>query len=794
MNFQCPFCQAIVSVENSDCGINVQCGQCGEITTSPTSRISSRVVIGNDFIILEEIGRGGMGVVFLAHQISLDRPTAVKILSPRYANNSEFIAGFIKEARAAAKLNHPHIVQAYAVGEEDGIYYFAMEFIDGETMKNVLKRETFVPPDRALVIIQQIAEALDYAWKEQQLIHRDIKPDNIMITKNGRAKLADLGLAKFAEEIDDADKDEVMGTPQYISPEHLTGMPMDVRSDIYSLGATFFHIITGRFPFTGKDALEIARKHIETPLESPRKVNPATPESIAQIIMKMMEKAPENRYQSAEELAEDIRLVRRGKSPTIAITRGGVGTNKKSGARAAPSLHGKTLMLTASKTPSHAEMKSPMSSSSGTFGTRGLQKPQYSVSQTTTTIRKMKEKKAKKQVYMTVAVVVLSLLAATAFMIWKFSPPKKKPIPTVMTKPKIPQPGGDVRPPGSKPASNLSDLEQGAMRILTFFKTKYSEKAQVLQLCDDFFSVPREPSNDSEKDLLEQVNMIFIPLDEDRIALARQEAKKDYLLRVEDWKKEDEKRRQAEEAKKEKVDRIATAEKVKKDAENRNQKRVDEYRIEIARKKESNVFRAIIECSKFNFSAAGKLFEDAWMEKDKITDDRAPDAKKYSDWAKKMDDAIKNASEFYNKLNNNNILARGPKIEMQKKGDSKKPLYGTIESIKDGIITMKTADGMVTQRLDEQIPRIFKLIVKKVADKCSMQENELDFFMLTADFEAATELAKGNKETEEFISEIAYFYIKQRLITNKDASKELKAKYGKMPEFEKALNDSTGGK
>ena len=225
-------------------------------------------------------------------------------------------AHFIKEARSAAKLNHPHIVQAYAVGEDEGIFYFAMEYIDGETMKAVLKREKVLTTEKAVTIIQQIAEALDCAWKEQKLVHRDIKPDNIMLTKNGRAKLADLGLSRVAGDVEDDDEDEVMGTPQYISPEHLTGAPMDVRSDIYSLGATFYQFVTGRFPYEGNSATEIAKKHIEANLVPPIIINPKVPEAVSQIIVKMMKKDVAERYQDAEELVEDLRMFRRGKLPT----------------------------------------------------------------------------------------------------------------------------------------------------------------------------------------------------------------------------------------------------------------------------------------------------------------------------------------------------------------------------------------------------------------------------------------------------------------------------------------------
>ena len=285
MRFQCPGCGSLVAVENSDMGTMVQCGSCSKIVNVPSSRVCKGALVG-DFIIEQELGRGGMGVVYKAHQISLDRPAALKVLSDAYANNAEFVVGFIKEARAAAKLNHPHIVQAYAVGEDEGVFYLAMEYIDGETMKGVLKREKMIPVIQAINIIQQIAEALSSAWNEQKLIHRDIKPDNIMLTSNGRAKLADLGLARTAGDIDDSEDDEVMGTPQYICPEHLTGAPMDVRSDIYSLGATFFHFVTGRFPFEGKTGAEIAQKHITDPLPPPDQVNPELPSCVARIIEK----------------------------------------------------------------------------------------------------------------------------------------------------------------------------------------------------------------------------------------------------------------------------------------------------------------------------------------------------------------------------------------------------------------------------------------------------------------------------------------------------------------------------
>lgn len=323
MRFQCPHCHGIIVADDVDMGSEVQCGACFEPVTVPEYRVMPGTVV-SDFLILDELGRGGMGVVYRAHQISLDRPAAVKILADSYANNAEFIVGFIKEARAAAQLNHPHIVQAFAVGDDEGVYYFAMEYIDGETMKQILKREKVIPVNFALNVIQQIAEALDYAWKEAGLVHRDIKPDNIMITSAGKAKLADLGLARRAEDSDEEDSDEVMGTPQYISPEQLTGAQVDTRSDIYSLGATFFHLITGRFPFEGRTAVEIAQKHLTEALTLPHHLNPQIPETVSLVIYKMMAKNIRERYQSTAELIEDLRMVRKGKLPPgVAALHGG---------------------------------------------------------------------------------------------------------------------------------------------------------------------------------------------------------------------------------------------------------------------------------------------------------------------------------------------------------------------------------------------------------------------------------------------------------------------------------------
>lgn len=307
MKLFCSKCQKVFEAEKPSGSSSVKCPVCGGEQKYPEVVPGPGVVLG-DFLIEKLLSRGGMGEVFLAKQISLDRPVALKVLQQRHLDDKEYVDSLFKEARAAAKLSHPNIVQAYAVGEEDGIFYFAMEYIRGETFKQILKREKTVEFTRAATVIRDIARALGAAWREQKLVHQDIKPDNIMLDANGFAKLADLGLAKVANGAPDEsdDDDQVLGTPQYISPEQLTGVPTDIRSDIYSLGATFYHFVTGRFPYVADTGDEIARMHVESPLQPPKEVNPALPNELNRIIVKMMEKDINKRYQSAEALIEDL--------------------------------------------------------------------------------------------------------------------------------------------------------------------------------------------------------------------------------------------------------------------------------------------------------------------------------------------------------------------------------------------------------------------------------------------------------------------------------------------------------
>ncbi len=314
MRFQCNNCMSVVAIEDSEMGQPVACGNCSKVVVVPSGRLDSGSVIG-DFVVERPLGEGGLASVYLAHQLSLDRPAALKILHDRFAKDANFIKSFVQEARAAAQLNHPNIVQAYAVGEEEGVCYFAMEYVQGNTLKTVISHSGRFVAEHALRIVQEICAALDFAWNNKRLVHRDIKPDNIIITAKRQVKLADLGLARVRDDIMEDHSGEIFGTPQYVAPEQLLGYTADNRSDIYSLGATLFHLITGQCPYSGQTPAETARKHISEVLPSPKSIVDDLPEPICQLIRVMMAKRPGHRYQSAAELLSDIALVQNGEFP-----------------------------------------------------------------------------------------------------------------------------------------------------------------------------------------------------------------------------------------------------------------------------------------------------------------------------------------------------------------------------------------------------------------------------------------------------------------------------------------------
>jgi len=267
--------------------------------------------------ILEKIGEGGLGMVWKARQVSMGRIVALKVLHNQWVEDEEFRKRFLLEARIVGKLSHTNLIQVFDVGKEHGHYYFSMEFVDGETVDTVLEREGPLPMERAIDITTQILRAIQYISK-LNLVHRDIKPGNILMTSTGIAKLGDFGFVKSHSDLEKELGMEgmVLGTPDYISPEQAMGDPgLDWRSDIYSLGATLYHMVTGSLPYDGSSSA-IMEKHIRARIPDPREINESLPDALCHIIEKMMAKKPEDRYQDFRDLFEDLDLAKAGLAPS----------------------------------------------------------------------------------------------------------------------------------------------------------------------------------------------------------------------------------------------------------------------------------------------------------------------------------------------------------------------------------------------------------------------------------------------------------------------------------------------
>jgi serine/threonine-protein kinase len=270
--------------------------------------------------IIEPIGKGSMGMVYRAKQLSMDRTVALKMLLKQLALNKDFIERFHREARIAAKLSHGNIVQAIDSGEFGGQHYFVMEFVDGTNIKLELDKGKVYSEKEAVNVILQVAEAMDHAH-QKGLIHRDIKPENIMLTGDGVAKLADLGLARLTADdaLAQAEKGVAMGTPYYISPEQIRGaVDIDIRTDIYSLGATLYHMVTGRVPFPGKTPSEVMQKHLRDKLVPPDHINTELSGGLGLVVETMMAKDRGVRYPSPQDLIVDLKNLFQGKAPIIA--------------------------------------------------------------------------------------------------------------------------------------------------------------------------------------------------------------------------------------------------------------------------------------------------------------------------------------------------------------------------------------------------------------------------------------------------------------------------------------------
>lgn len=261
--------------------------------------------INNRYEIVKSIGEGGMANVYLANDKILDRKVAVKVLRGDLSSDDRFIRRFQREALSVSNLSHPNIVEVYDVGEEDGEYYIVMEYIEGKTLKQLLKKRESLTLTEVIDIMTQLTDGIAHAH-ESYIIHRDIKPQNIMIQDDGRIKITDFGIAMALNATQLTQTNSVMGSVHYLPPEQASGKGATVKSDIYSMGILMYELLTGTVPFKGDNAVEIALKHMKDKIPSIRKQDPSIPQSVENILMKATAKNPRNRYDSAREMHDDL--------------------------------------------------------------------------------------------------------------------------------------------------------------------------------------------------------------------------------------------------------------------------------------------------------------------------------------------------------------------------------------------------------------------------------------------------------------------------------------------------------
>jgi serine/threonine-protein kinase len=275
------------------------------------------------FQIISKLGAGAMATVYKARQVSLDRLVAIKVLPRKYTKNQQFVERFYAEGRAAAKLNHPNIVGALDVGKAGEFHYFVMEYVEGHTVFDHINEHGRYEEQEALEIARQVGRALEHAH-EQGFIHRDVKPKNIMITPEGTVKLADMGLARAVSdrEAAEAEQGKAFGTPYYISPEQIRGVvDVDYRADIYGLGATLYHMLTGQVPFNGSSPSAVMHQHLKAELVPPDHINPNLSRGISEIIEFSLAKNRDQRYPNTADLVQDLEAVLKGEPPLQARKR-----------------------------------------------------------------------------------------------------------------------------------------------------------------------------------------------------------------------------------------------------------------------------------------------------------------------------------------------------------------------------------------------------------------------------------------------------------------------------------------
>lgn len=275
-------------------------------------------LLGNRYEILEQLGGGGMAIIYKGRDTLLNRLVTIKVLRPEFTCDEDFVQRFRREAQAIASLSHPNIVSIYDVGLEDKVHYLVIEYVEGDNLKNFIRSQGTIQPERAVEIAQQISDALQHAH-ENNIVHRDVKPQNILITREGRAKLTDFGIAKEATTATLTQTDTIVGSVHYLSPEQARGETAGPRSDIYSLGIVLYEMVTGTLPFQGDTPIGVALKHIQEIPPHPSSLNPAVSLELENIIARTMAKNPVERYETARQLSLELEGVTKSVFSTAGI-------------------------------------------------------------------------------------------------------------------------------------------------------------------------------------------------------------------------------------------------------------------------------------------------------------------------------------------------------------------------------------------------------------------------------------------------------------------------------------------
>ncbi len=319
ITFHCSHCNAKLRIDADAMGSPLNCPECETHITVPHQDFGPGFVVGG-FAIKRKIGEGGMGEVYLARQLSMERDVALKILPPQYTRQGNFVVRFLKEVHYQAKLDHPNIVTAFEAGEDNGIYFMAMAYVQGKTLEEELEETGAIPEARSLDVVRQVALALRYAAEEKAILHRDIKPGNIIVTPAGVAKVLDMGLSKSVYDAHPhTHGDTLLGTPNYMSPEQIdTPQRIDTRSDMFSLGMTLFHMLTGQVPFADSSYMQTLKRHGSEKLEDPRHQMPGIGEGAVRLIWRLVARDPADRFENWDAFLRALQAAKAGRDEEIA--------------------------------------------------------------------------------------------------------------------------------------------------------------------------------------------------------------------------------------------------------------------------------------------------------------------------------------------------------------------------------------------------------------------------------------------------------------------------------------------